>query len=70
LETGGGYTSAIVGALADILPGEVANLGLGLVGHASMRLLVLVGIIFAAVLAIVLLIRLMLNRFGAAFAAH
>ena len=59
-------TSAIVWAPAHILPGAAAGLGLGLVGHASMRLLVLVGIIFAAGLAIVLLIRLMLTRVGPA----
>ncbi|WP_176304218.1 phosphatase PAP2 family protein [Vreelandella maris] len=55
-------TSAIIWAPAHILPGAVAGLGLSLVGHASMRLVVLVGIIFGAGFAIVLLIRLMLTR--------
>lgn len=54
--------SALVWAPAHILPGALAGLGLGLAGHVSLRLVILVGVLLGVVLAIALLIRLILGR--------
>ena len=54
--------SAIVWAPAHILPGAAAGLGLGLAGHASLRLVLLFGVLVGAIVAVMLLISLLLSR--------
>lgn len=62
--------SAMIWAPAHILPGAAAGLGVGLAGHASLRLVVLAAVLLGTVVAVVLLMRLLLKRVVPALAAQ
>ncbi|WP_165455721.1 bifunctional DedA family/phosphatase PAP2 family protein [Paracoccus subflavus] len=62
--------SALIWAPAHILPGAAAGFGVGLAGHASLRLVVLAAVLLGAVVAVVMLTRLLLRRVVPVLAAQ